>query len=298
MAAVDPSGNGGAPVAAAPMIASFAAGARHCHRPLGEALLRVLNHKITVRYGRALGGFGVCILCWEIVRALQLIDPRDLPSIAAIARTAVRELIAGPLSLAVMTSLLAWAPGLLLAIVAGTAIGVALAMLPVLEVASRPILEFLRPIPSVALIPIALLTLGVGIEMQLAMIVFASVWPIVFSVKAGVESVDPRFRETGRIFGVTKGAGIMRIIIPSMLPSLSTGARTASAIALVLTITVEMLTGRPGIGRYLDEARLNGLVTEMWAAIFVTGIVGYLVNGAMLAVERRLLPWSAENRDG
>ena len=175
--------------------------------------------------------------------------------------------------------------------------GIALALLPSLEAATRPILEFLRPIPSVALIPIALLTLGIGIEMQLTMIVFASVWPIVFSVKAGVEGVDPRFLETGRIFGASGGAGILKIIVPSVLPALSTGIRTASAIALVLTITVEMLTGRPGLGRYIDEARLNGLVAEMWAAIFVTGIVGYLVNAVMLAAERRFLPWSAENRD-
>jgi NitT/TauT family transport system permease protein len=255
-----------------------------------------LNLPSMGKYAKALGGFGVCIVCWEIVRGLSLIDPRDLPSVVAILRTTVRELIDGSLSLAVLTSLLAWAPGLLLAATIGTAVGIALALLPTVEVASRPILEFLRPIPSVALIPIALLTLGVGIEMQLTMIVFASVWPIVFSVKAGVEGVDPRFRETGRIFGVTRWTAVRRIIVPSTLPALSTGIRTASAIALVLTITVEMLTGRPGIGRYLDEARLNGLVTEMWAAIFVTGIVGYLVNAAMLIVERRLLPWSAENR--
>ncbi|WP_415025375.1 ABC transporter permease [Bradyrhizobium sp.] len=257
----------------------------------------VLRHKSVVKYARALGGFGICILCWEIVRALQLIDPRDLPSVVTIVRTAITELADGPLLLAVMSSLAAWAPGLLLAVVIGTAVGIALALLPTLEIATRPILEFLRPIPSVALIPIALLTLGIGIEMQLTMIVFASVWPIVFSVKAGVEAVDPRFQETGRIFGVTGGAGIRRIIIPSVLPALSTGIRTASAIALVLTITVEMLTGRPGIGRYIDEARLNGLVAQMWAAIFMTGVVGYLVNAVMLAAERRLLPWSADNRD-
>jgi ABC-type nitrate/sulfonate/bicarbonate transport system permease component len=281
----------------APMIASFeAAAGLGRHRP-GGAVLRVFNHKVADKYARALGGFGVCIIGWEIVRGLQLIDPRDLPSVVAILRTAIRELIGGSLALAVLTSLLAWAPGLLLAAVIGTVMGIALAMLPNVDVASRPILEFLRPIPSVALIPIALLTLGVGIEMQLTMIAFASVWPIVFSVKAGVEGIDPRFQETGRIFGVTKGTGIMRIVIPSMLPSLATGVRTASAIALVLTITVEMLIGRPGIGRYLDEARLNGQVTEMWAAIFVTGIVGYIVNGVMLAAERHLLPWSAENRD-
>lgn len=267
------------------------------HRDRGGALPHMINHKIARKYARGLGGFAICIICWEVVRALHLIDPRDLPSVLVIVQTAFRELLNGSLALAALTSLLSWAPGLLIAALVGTASGISLAMFPNLEIASRPILEFLRPIPSVALIPIALLTLGVGIEMQLTMIAFASVWPIVFSVKAGVEGVDPRFHETGRILGASKIARIRRIVIPSMLPSLATGVRTASAIALVLTITVEMLTGRPGIGRYIDEARLNGLVAEMWAAILVTGIVGYFVNGAMLTAERHLLPWSAENRD-
>jgi ABC-type nitrate/sulfonate/bicarbonate transport system permease component len=241
-------------------------------------------------------GIAIAIACWEAVRATGLVDPRDLPSFVAILRAAITGLYEGELASAIVSTILSWAPGLLLATVIGIIVGIALALLPALEIATRPILEFIRPIPSVALIPIALLTLGIGFQMQLAMIAFASVWPILFNAKAGVESVDPRFLESGRVMGLARFERIIRIVIPSSLPAIATGVRTASAIALVLAITVELLTGRPGIGFYLQNVRLNGQVTEMWAAILVTGVLGYLVNTAFLAIERALLPWSAENR--
>ena len=203
----------------------------------------------------------------------------------------------GELLAAVLATIGSWAPGLLIAAVAGVAGGIALSLMPGLEIATRPILEFLRPIPSVALIPVALLVFGIGLQMQLFMIAFAAIWPVLFSAKAGVEGVDPRFLETARVLGLRRMARIFRIVLPSALPSVATGLRTASAIALVLAITVEMLTGRPGVGFYIENVRLNGLITEMWAAIFVTGILGYLVNALFMSVERYVLPWSPEHRE-
>ncbi len=173
-----------------------------------------------------------------------------------------------------------------------------LALMPGLELVTRPILEFLRPIPSVALIPVALLVLGIGLSMQLFMIVYAAIWPVLFSTKVGVESVDPRYIETGSILGLGSTRRIVEIVLPACLPYIVTGIRTAAAIALVLAITVEMLTGRPGIGFYIENVRLNGLIAEMWAGIFVTGVLGYLVNYLFMTAERVLLPWSPENRDG
>jgi ABC-type nitrate/sulfonate/bicarbonate transport system permease component len=248
-------------------------------------------------FAKGVAGLGAIVVFWESVRALGIIDPRDLPSVAAILFVAAKGVWGGELSLAILATISSWAPGLVLATLIGTAAGIALALLPGLENATRPLLEFLRPIPSVALIPVALLTLGIGIEMQLVMIAFASVWPILFSAKAGVEGVDPRYREVGRAFGLGAALQILRIVLPSALPSIATGVRTASSIALVLAITVEMLTGRPGIGFYLQDVRLNGLITEMWAAILVTGVLGYLVNSTLSAVERLCLPWSPEHRD-
>jgi ABC-type nitrate/sulfonate/bicarbonate transport system permease component len=262
-----------------------------------EYLSGMNGSAVFTTFAKGLAGVAAFVALWEAVRALGLIDSRDLPSFAAVLRAAAEGRWGGELSLAIVATVSSWAPGLLLAAVIGIVAGVALALLPGLERATRPLLEFLRPIPSVALIPVALLTLGIGFEMQLAMISFASVWPILFSAKAGVEGVDPRYRETGRVFGLGSASQIRRIVLPSVLPSIATGLRTASAIALVLAITVEMLTGRPGIGFYIQNVRLNGLVTEMWAAILVTGVLGYLVNSILLAIERVFLPWSPENRD-
>lgn len=256
-----------------------------------------MNIRIDIKNAaKGVCGVALTIACWEAVRAGGLIDSRDLPSFWSILRAAVLGFYDGELASAVLSTLGSWAPGLLIATLCGVVGGIVLALLPWLEIATRPLLEFVRPIPSVALIPVALLTLGIGIEMQLAMIAFASIWPILFNAKVGVESVDPRYVESGRVFGLTRFERIFRIVIPSSLPMIATGIRTASAIALILSITVELLTGRPGIGVYLQRVRLNGQITEMWAAILVTGVLGYLVNTIFLTVERLVLPWSPENR--
>ena len=241
-------------------------------------------------------GFLVAVAGWELVRVTGTIDPRSLPGIGAIFQSTISGLASSDgLLPSVMATLRTWSMGLVIASVLGTLIGIALALSPFLETITRPIIEFLRPIPSVALIPVALLILGIGLPMHLFMIVFAAIWPVIFSAKAGVEGVDPRQLETGRVFGLSRSASIWRIVLPAALPNIATGIRTASAIALVLTITVEMLVGRPGIGSFLENVRLNGLVTEMWSAIILTGIVGYLVNGLILMLEKRLIPWSAEH---
>lgn len=244
---------------------------------------------------KGLAGFLVAVAGWELVRATGTIDPRSLPAFAGIIWSMGNSLVGSDsLVQAVLATLWTWALGLILAAVLGTAIGIMLALSPFVEAITRPIVEFLRPIPSVALIPVALLILGIGLSMHLFMIVFAAIWPVIFSVKAGVEDVDPRQLETGRVFGLTRWAKIWRIVLPSAMPNVATGVRTASAIALVLTITVEMLVGRPGIGAFIENMRLNGLVTEMWSAIILTGIVGYLVNGVFMMLENRFMPWSGE----
>jgi ABC-type nitrate/sulfonate/bicarbonate transport system permease component len=245
---------------------------------------------------QGLAGILVAAALWQAVRMLGWIDPRDLPSALDVLQAAGADLASGELAGAIGDTLLSWALGLLLATMIGVALGVLLAVVAPVERAVRPILEFLRPIPSVALIPIALLTLGIGLQMQLAMIAFASVWPVLFSAKAGVESVDPRYFETGRIFGLTRVERLIRILLPAALPAIATGIRVASALALVIAITVEMLTGRPGLGNYLQTTRLNGLVPQMWAAIFAAGFVGFLLNSAFLALEARAMPWSPERR--
>jgi NitT/TauT family transport system permease protein len=239
-------------------------------------------------------GIAAAIALWEATRALGLIDYRDLPSVLDIVRSGLGN--AGDLGRAALGTLGVWAVGLAVATVLGGAGGVALALVPWLERITRPFIEFMRPIPSVALIPVALIVIGLGFRMEVTLIAFASIWPVLFNAKAGVENVDPRFIETGRILGLQPASIVLRIVLPAALPAMATGVRTAAAIALVLAITVEMLTGQKGLGAFLQFAALNGQFAQMWAATMFAGLLGLAVNAVFLRAERRMLVWSVEHR--
>jgi len=239
-------------------------------------------------------GIAGAIALWEATRALGFIDARDLPSVLDIARAGLEN--AGDLGRAALGTLSVWAVGLALATALGGGAGIALALLPWLERVTRPLIEFMRPIPSVALIPVALIVIGLGFRMEVTLIAFASIWPVLFNTKAGVESVDPRYIETGRILGLGRASIVLRIVLPAALPAMATGLRTAAAIALVLAITVEMLTGQKGLGSFLQFAALNAQFAQMWAATMFAGLLGLALNALFLTAERRTLVWSVEHR--
>ena len=247
-----------------------------------------------MRHLKGAAGVAVFIALWETTRALGLVDPRDLPSVLEIARAGLAS--AAELARAVLGTLGVWAAGLALASVLGSAAGIALALLPRLERITRPLIEFMRPIPSVALIPVALIVIGLGFRMEVTLIAFASIWPVLFNAKAGVESVDPRLIETGRILGLGSAATVLRIVLPAALPAMATGLRTAAGIALVLAITVEMLTGQKGLGYFLQFAALNGQFAQLWAGTMLAGLLGLALNAVFMSAERRFLSWSVEHR--
>jgi ABC-type nitrate/sulfonate/bicarbonate transport system permease component len=252
-----------------------------------------MRHSL-VRLLKGAAGIAAAVGLWEATRALGWVDPRDLPSVLEIARGGFGS--STDIGRAALGTLTVWAAGLAIAAAVGSAAGMALALLPRLESITRPFIEFMRPIPSVALIPVALILIGLGFRMEVTLIAFASVWPVLFNAKAGVESVDPRLIETGRILGLGAGARVLRVVLPAALPAMATGLRTAAGIALVLAITVEMLTGQKGLGFFLQFAALNGQVAQMWAGTVFAGLLGLALNAVFLSVERRFLAWSVEHR--
>jgi ABC-type nitrate/sulfonate/bicarbonate transport system permease component len=153
------------------------------------------------------------------------------------------------------------------------------------------LIEFLRPMPSVAIIPVAVLLLGIGDSMIIAVTVYASVWPILINTIDGVRHVEQTLVQTGRTFGLTPGRILRRVILPASLPYIVTGLRVSLSIALILVTTAEMVAGSKGIGFFiLDEERsLRG--SNMYAGIVFVAVVGYTLNRVFLMVEKRALKW-------
>jgi NitT/TauT family transport system permease protein len=248
-----------------------------------------------VRWAKGTVGVLVAIGLWELVRALSLLPQDYVPSVATILSAVVENLDNGLLA-ATGETLKAWGFGMLITIAIGIAFGIAIGLSRWADAASRVVVEFLRPVPSVALIPVAVLIFGIGLRMQLLLIVFACVWPVLFNVRYGVQSVDRLLLDTARVSGLARRDVVRRVVFPAALPATFTGIRIASSIALVLAVSSEMVSGSPGLGKLIVDADAAANVELSYAGVFVTGVLGLLLNLGLQIADRRLLPWSLAAR--
>ena len=244
---------------------------------------------------KGLVGIAVAIGAWEIVRASGALPADYIPSVGSILSATVREFRSELLPAAADT-LKAWAVGLVITIPLGVLLGVIVGLWRWMDAALRVVVEFLRPVPSVALIPIAVLIFGISLRMQLLLIVYACLWPVFFNVRYAVQGVDPLFLDTARVARLSRPALIRRVVLPSILPAVFTGVRIASSLALVLAISAELITGAPGLGKLVVDAQAATQISLSYAAVLVTGILGFLLNLAFTTLDRRLLPWSLAAR--
>ncbi|MBW9109329.1 ABC transporter permease [Microbacterium ureisolvens] len=241
----------------------------------------------------ALGIAGILgfLVTWQLLPTIGLVDPRYFPS-ATVTLAALGEQMRDlEFWRNVGRTMTAWGLGLVIATVLATVLGTIIGLVPFLRRATHTTVEFLRPIPSVALIPLAILMFGLRIEAALVIIVYASFWQVFIQVLYGVADIDTVARDTARSFGLSRGSRIVNLVFPTALPYLMTGLRLAAAVALILAITAEMFIGNPGLGREIVFAQSAGNWPVVYALVIVTGILGLLINLVFRAIERRSLAW-------
>jgi ABC-type nitrate/sulfonate/bicarbonate transport system permease component len=236
-------------------------------------------------------GMAALVLLVEAVPRSGLVSDRFLPPSSRILAALVDEASGGAFWRAVGDTLIGWASGLVLAVVAGVALGILIGAVPLLRAATASTVEFLRPIPSVALIPLAVLLFGTDLGSTLMLVVYAAFWQVLVQVLYGVADVDPVADETARSFRFSHLARIRYVLWPTALPYVFTGIRLAASVALVLAVTAELVIGSPGLGSLIAVAQSSGAVPTMYALIVATGLLGVAVNLAARAVERRTLAW-------
>jgi ABC-type nitrate/sulfonate/bicarbonate transport system permease component len=242
-----------------------------------------------------LGVVAVLALC-ELVARAELLSSRDFPPVTDWGRALFELVDDGSFWTAVGETMQGWALGLGIAIVIAVPLGIVIGSSRLLYRALRGVIEFLRPIPSVALIPLAILVWGTGLESKVFLAAFASTWPLLMQTLYGVQDVDPVATDTARSFGYGRVQRLVRVTLPSTVPYVATGVRIASAVALILAVTAELVIGSPGLGREINLARQGGATDLMYALIAVTGLLGWALNVALARVERRVLRWHPSQR--
>jgi len=191
----------------------------------------------------------------------------------------------------VVPSLTRMFAGLGIAIVVGVVAGLLLGLSRRARLAADPILEFLRAIPPPALLPFAILVVGVGDGMKIFIIALVCLWPILLNTIDGVTGVDPTLRETTRVYGVPRGDRMWRVMLPAASPQIFAGLRTSLSLALILMVISEMVASTNGIGYFVLQSQRTFAIPEMWSGIFLLGILGYTFNAGLVLIERRVLRW-------
>lgn len=235
---------------------------------------------------------------WQLLSAVGVLKADVFPSMSSTMDALGRQLGTTNAWSAIGDTLAGWAVGLavggLSAIVIGSLIGSSRAAYR----STIPVVEFLKTVPVVAILPLAILTLGTTLMMKVFLVAFGVFWPLVIQVVYGVRAVDPTLRDTAASLQIRGLRRFFVVVLPSAGPFIATGLRISAAVALVLDIVAELFGGGRGLGQQILQAQNAGPTAFpiMYAFIVITGVVGILVTGMFGQMEKRALHWHESQR--
>ncbi len=186
----------------------------------------------------------------------------------------------------------------------GGALGVAIGIVAGRYAAARgyidPVVNYLRSIPKAALVPTFLIIFGAYDATRVIAIAASTIWLVLLNTMQGVRALDPVMRDTGRVFRIPALKQLTHIVIPAASPKILAGLRVTLSMSLIVMLVSEWVLTDNGLGYYLLDRQRNYDVTEMWAAFVLLALIGYGLNTAFLALERRLMRWheGAHGRQG
>jgi NitT/TauT family transport system permease protein len=230
----------------------------------------------------------------EALTRADLVSREYLPPASTVLRETVELLTRGEFLFAIWETVRAALIGLGVAAAIAVPAGLLLGWGRAAYRASMTIIEFLRPIPSVALIPLAILLYGRGNSMKVALVIYACVWPILFNTIYGIRAVDPVAADSARALGLGRLQVAVRVQLPSASPFIFTGVKIAAGLAVILAVSAELLAGgTEGIGIWMLEASAIGNQTRVYAVTVVSGLIGLALHLVLAAAERRMFAWHA-----
>ena len=220
-------------------------------------------------------------------RAIHL-QSDSLAAPSAIALALAEAFGDGSVLIATRDTLIPAFAGLLIGGAIGLVFGIALGIFHVFDRLMEVTIEALRPIPSIALLPIALIALGFGYRMEIVIVAFACIWPVLILSRAAVGSIEPRLIEVSRALRLSPADRVRKIIIPAALPRILLAFRLAAGIALIVAVTVEIAINPIGLGAAIMTAQQALRPDLMLAYLVWIGTVGYLLNTGLVVAQRHL----------
>jgi len=226
---------------------------------------------------------------WELASRAGLLPGDTFSRPSDVLAAGFSAMADGSLILATLQTLQAALVGICLAILIGVPVGIFVGISPLARLTVSPSLEVLRPVPPVALIPLALLIFGFGVSMEAAVVAFACVWSVMIATTAAVRSMESRLAEVARALEMNTFDYVRKIVLPAALARIAVGVRVAVGIALVVAVTVEIVVNPRGLGYGMIIAQQSLRPDLMYAQLFWIGLVGWLINWGLLRFDHAFL---------
>jgi ABC-type nitrate/sulfonate/bicarbonate transport system permease component len=231
----------------------------------------------------------LCLLAFaEFAMRITGLQSDTLATPSAVLVAGAKSAWDGTAVAAIAQTLASATAGLAIGFASGLAAGIALGLVRPLDRLLEVTVELIRPVPSVAFIPIALLIFGFGYRMEIATIAFAVVWPTLVLVRSAVAGVPPGVLEVAQVLRLGFAARVIKIVIPAALPRIFVALRLGVGVALIVAVTVEISANTIGIGYAMMDASRTFHPDLMLAFLMWIGILGWALNRIMLAAQRSL----------
>ena len=239
------------------------------------------------------------LVLWELIVRFDIVSTVGFPPFSRVCEALWTLIVTGKIVGLLLPSLGRLVMGYALALIIGMGAGMTMGYFRPAFNLFEPLMEILRPIPSPAYIPIAILFLGLGDEMKVFVIAFTACFPILLNTYSAVRSVDIIQINTARTFGYSPLSILRKVIIPAALPQISTGMRISLALALIMVVISEMVASVDGIGFFILNSQRGFRVPDMYAGVIVLGLLGYVMNALFVRAEHYTLRWhfDANKRD-
>ena len=234
----------------------------------------------------------VCLLAlWGLASHLQWVSKVFLPTPEATLESLVQGLSTGELAGFTWDTVVRMLLGWLLASAIGTALGALIGASATARTWIAPTLEFLRPLPASAVMPLAISLFGLSGGMVLSVVAFGAMWPVLLATVHGLASVHVRLREVATALQLSRTAFVFKIGLPNALPDILAGMRLSMTVSLIVAVVGEMLASQPGHAQAILLAARSFRASELFAGIVLLGAIGFVSNALLALLEHQFLKW-------
>lgn len=235
----------------------------------------------------------VLIILWQLAANRGTINIQLFPSPAKIGQAFVKNILNGKLQDNILISLKRVLAGYVYGAALGIAAGIFLGLSGKAYRLFSFLLEILRPIPIIAWVPVLIMLLGIGEASKIIVIMIGSFWSVFLNTYDGIRNVDGKYLEVANMFRKKKLETVLRVMLPAALPGIFTGLRVGIGSAWVSVIGAELIASSAGLGYMISYSREMAQPANMYTAVFVIGIIGYLINLLLKLMEKKALRWNS-----